>query len=260
MTLRCTPTLDKRSPIPLYHQLAGWLEDNIVQGTFEIGSKLPPENRLSENFEVTRNTVRHAISELVQKGLVEKRRGIGTIVRRKSPLHPIRQLGRMTSFVDDFDFKDVQFEDRVLVKDLIKATPDLAGKLMLNPGDGIVMIERIRLADRTPFVLEKQFYSFAHFSRLLDIEIKGSMYRLLVDEFGVDLHHSIQTLRAVRPTRDIAQKLGISRVIPCIFLESIAYTSDDVPLEVLQSFYRGDRYLFKVESGQYRREMSTVVE
>ena len=258
--IKSTPPLDKHSPIPLYHQLAGWLEKQISQGIFEVGSKLPSENSLSEAFDVNRNTVRHAISELVQRGLVEKRRGIGTIVRRKSPLLPIRQLGNMTSFVDDFDFKDVQFEDRVLAKDLIEATPELIEKLMLNPGDDVVMIERIRLADKTPFVLEKQFYSFAHFSQLLDIEIKGSMYHLLVDEFDVDLHHSIQTLRAVRPTAEIAQKLGISRVIPCMFLESIAYTSEDVPLEVLQSSYRGDRYLFRVESGQYRREMSMMVE
>ena len=250
--------LDKNSPIPLYHQLAQVLQDKITRGVFKVGSKLPSEKSLAESFKLNRNTVRHAISTLVQMGLVERHRGIGTIVRRKLPLLPIHQLGQMTSFVDDFDIKDVTFEDTVLSKEIVSASSELAVKLHLDLHDDLVMIERLRFADKTPFVLEKQYYPYEEFSKMLQIEIKGSMYRLLIDEFGADLHHSIQTLRAVIPPQDVAQKLSIARRTACMFLESIAYTSEDLPLEVLLSYYRGDRYLFMVESSRYRRDMTTL--
>ena len=104
-------------------------------------------------------------------------------------------------------------------------------------------------------MLERSHYSFRDFGRLLEMDLRGSLYQLLVNEFGADLHHSTQTLRAVRPTKQVALKLGISQEVPCMFLESLAYTSQNQCLEVLQSYYRGDRYVFKVEAGQYRREL-----
>jgi GntR family transcriptional regulator len=249
--------IDKSNPIPLYLQLANWLEGQISSGSLRVGSQLPSENSLAAELELNRNTIRQAISLLVQKGLVEKQKGLGTFVRREVGLHPIHDLGTMTSFVDDFDVAHVEIENVVLSKGQARASAELAKKLMIQPGDAVVRLERLRLADRTPFVLEIGYYPFDGFRRLLEADLTGSMYQLLLDEFNADLHHSVQTLRAVRPTKDIALKLGISKSIPCVFLESLAYTSKDVCLEVLQSFFRGDRYLFRVEAGQYRREMNT---
>ncbi len=251
--------IDKTNPIPLYLQLANWMEKQIQENNFPVGSKIPSEAELSEKFDVNRNTLRHAIEILVRKGLLEKRKGIGTFVMGKHSLHPIHQLGRMTSFIDDFDLDKVEIEDRTLSKDVIEACSDLAAKLMIEPGERVIVIERIRIADKIPFVLEKQYYRYDDFSALLDIEIKGSMYRILTEELGADLHHSIQTIRAINPSREIAEKLKIKKTVPCILLESLAYTRENICIEVLQSYYRGDRYVFKVEAGQYRREMSSKV-
>jgi GntR family transcriptional regulator len=164
----------------------------------------------------------------------------------------------MTSFVDDFEIHDVELEDQLLSKEVVQASIPLGEKLHLGPELKIIKIERLRIADKTPFVLEQQYYDYAEFAPLLEMDIRGSMYELLVERFGADLHHSIQTLRAVMPTQEIAHRLKISASIPCMFLESIAYTAEDRPLEVLRSYYRGDRYLFQVESSQYRRELSPL--
>lgn len=250
--------VDKSNPIPLYLQLADWIEGQISGGLLGLGSRLPSENRLASDIGLNRNTVRQAIALLVQKGLVEKQKGVGTFIRRQQTLHPIHQLGRMTSFVDDFDVSNIEIKNVILSKERVKASAEVATKLGLRPGEAVVKVERLRIADRTPFVLEKSYYPFALFGRLVEIEIRGSMYQLLLDEFSADLHHSVQTLRGVRPTRDIAAKLGVSQSVPCIFLESLAFTENDECIEVLQSFYRGDRYLFRVESGQYRREMDSA--
>ena len=249
--------LDKASPIPVYLQLAEILEKRIKDSSYRVGSKIPPESRLSADFKVNRNTIRHAIELLVEKGLLEKQKGVGTFVKRKTTLHPIHRLGKMTSFLDDFEMNHVNIEDKITSKDIRKASPELAEKLMIKPGEKIIRLERIRIADGTPFLLELQFYTYKDFKGLMETEIKGSMYELLTEKFHADLHHSIQKIRAVKPTKEIAHKLEISRAVPCIMLESLAYTKENICIEILNSYYRGDRYVFTVEAGEYRREMSS---
>ncbi len=248
-------TFDRSSPLPIYLQLANWAEAKIVEGQFAVGAKLPSESQMARQFRLNRNTVRQAIALLVQSGLVEKRKGIGNFVVRGTALLPTHQLGRMTSFVDDFQRHAVEIEDVILSKEKVKAPAEVAARMTLGPGDWVVRIERLRIAEKVPLVLERSHYSFRDFGRLLEMDLRGSLYQLLVSEFGADLHHSTQTLRAVRPAKQVALKLGISQEVPCMFLESLAYTSQNQCLEVLQSYYRGDRYVFKVEAGQYRREL-----
>jgi GntR family transcriptional regulator len=245
--------LDKHSPIPLYHQLANWLEARIADGTYQVGESIPSETQISEDFHLNRNTVRHALASLSQKGLIERRRGEGTFVKRRALLIPVHRLDRITSFVDDFEINGIELDDRELSKEVVDASEEIARKLQLDPGARVIRVERLRIADQTPLVLERQYYSYENFQGLLEEKIQGSMYQILLQQFNADLHHSIQTLRAVMPSDEIVQRLNIGKIIPCMFLESITYDSRDKPVELLYSFYRGDRYLFQVESSQYRR-------
>ncbi|OGO19844.1 MAG: hypothetical protein A2Z14_17785 [Chloroflexi bacterium RBG_16_48_8] len=233
--------------------MANWIEARIADGTFQVGEKIPSETRLADDFRLNRNTVRHALASLSQKGLLERRRGMGTFVKRKALLTPVHRLGRITSFVDDFDISGVELDDRELSKEVVKASEEIAKKLQLELNARVICIERLRIADQTPFVLERQYYAYEAFKELLQEKIQGSMYMILVQHFDVDLHHSVQTLRAIMPSEEIAHRLNIGKTIPCMFLESITYGSQNNPVELLHSFYRGDRYLFQVESTQYRR-------
>jgi len=246
--------LDKTSPLPLYVQVADWLESMIKEERYQINTKLPSEGDLAQKFQLNRNTIRQAISLLVQKGFVEKQKGVGTFVKRKIPLLPIHKFGRIASFVDDFSLDNIELEDKVVLKKKIKAGDELAEKLDIKPEDYVLQIDRVRIADKTPLIFERQFYSFRDFGELLEMEIKGSMYQILTKHFGVDLNHSIQTLRSVNPVKEITRVLKIKPNTPCLFLESLAYNPQNICIEVLQSFYRGDRYLFKVETGQYKIE------
>lgn len=246
--------LDKASPIPLYLQLAGRLEALIAEGAYPVGAKLPGEGELARTYDLNRNTVRHALSLLVRSGLVRTERGVGSFVRRSRLQAPIHRLDRITSFVDDFSLGQVRVEDTLLDRGKVRATHDLADKLGLPHGAELVHLDRLRLADGVPYVLERQYYDFARFGRLLEIDIQGSLYQLLTREFDVVLHRSVQTLRAVRPPRPVAARLQISGDVPCMFLESLTSDPDGRCLEVLQAYYRGDRYLFRVESGQYAED------
>ena len=214
-----SPTLDKASPIPLYLQLASRLETRIADGAYPVASKLPGEEELARQYGLNRNTVCHALSLLVHNGLVRTERGVGTFVRRSRLLAPIHRLDRITSFVDDFRLGEVHPADALLAREKVRATQDLADKLGVPRGADLVRLDRLRLADGVPYVLERQYYDHAVFGRMLQIDIQGSLYQLLTREFGVELHRSVQTLRAVRPLREVAHKLQISTDVPCMFLE-----------------------------------------
>ena len=95
--------VDRDNPVPMYLQVANWIESMLQASEYEVGSKLPSEGELAEKFQLNRNTIRHAISVMVQQGLLEKQKGVGTFVRRKKPLAPVRQPGKLTSFIDDFE-------------------------------------------------------------------------------------------------------------------------------------------------------------
>jgi GntR family transcriptional regulator len=251
------PLVDRANPLPLYVQLANWIRSGIDGGAFAIGDRLPPEQALAAQSQLNRNTVRHALAQLELDGLVEKVKGVGTYVRRRQPLAPVHQLDRLTSFIDDFAFHNVVIEDQILSKQAQPADPRLSRLLGLAADEPVVAIERLRIADQTPFVLEQQYYSYRRFGRLLEMPVHGSLYRLLTGSFGADLHHSVQNLRAMRPPAEVAAKLEISPDVPCIYLESHAFTSEDICIEVLHAYYRGDRYTFRVESDQYRREIDS---
>ncbi len=246
--------VDRDNPVPMYLQVANWIESMLQSSEYEVGSKLPSEGELAEQFQLNRNTIRHAISVMVQQGLLEKQKGVGTFVRRKKPLAPVRQLGKMTSFIDDFelDSRDgVVAEDVIISQEKITPPAEISAILNIQSGEYAVKVERVRIADKTPFLYEIQYYSYDRFGKLLDMEITGSMYKILVGEFGADLDHSIRTLQAVRPSKEIAARLKISRDIPCMFYKSRAFDSKGECVEVLHSYYRGDRYLFQVETGSY---------
>ena len=248
--------VDRDNPVPMYLQVSNWIESMLQSSEYDVGSKLPSEGELAVKFQLNRNTIRHAISVMVQQGLLEKQKGVGTFVRRKKPLAPVRQLGKMTSFIDDFELgarDGLETESKIISQEKIAPPAEISAALDIPGGEFVIKIERVRIADKTPFLYEIQYYSYTKFSQLLDMEIKGSMYQVLVDKFGADLDHSIRTLQAIRPSKEIASRLMISRDIPCIFYKSRAFNTKGECLEVLHSYYRGDRYLFQVETGSYVR-------
>ena len=248
--------VDRENPVPMYIQVVNWITSMLQSSGYDVGSKLPSEGDLAKKFQLNRNTIRHAISVMVQQGLLEKQKGVGTFVRRKKPLAPVRQLSKMTSFIDDFELdsrNSLETESKIISQEKILPSEEIASALGITTGDFVVKIERVRIADKTPFLYEIQYYSFEKFGLLLDMEITGSMYKILIEKFGVDLDSSVRTLQAVRPSKYIASKLMIARDIPCIFYKSRAFNSKGECLEVLYSYYRGDRYVFQVETGSYIR-------
>lgn len=244
--------------VPKYIQISNWLMEMIQKGRYAVSDKLPSESKLSELFRVNRNTVRQAISDLVVKGLVQKKNGVGSFVISRA-FQPVKYtLQHISSFTDDMIRMGIVPQTRLIKKSVIEAPPDVAEKLMLGKEKLVILTERLRLGNRIPLVIERSYLPHKEYKAILKMRLSGSLYHLLTKKFRVVLHRSIQTFRAVALSAKDAKLLGLPPRSPVIFLESVIYDSKNIPVEVLHAFHRGDNYVFEVESGKYRFDLRAL--
>jgi GntR family transcriptional regulator len=227
----------------------------IQKGRYAMNDKLPSESKLAELFRVNRNTVRQAISDLVTKGVVLKKNGVGSFVIGRAAQPVKYTLQHISSFTDDMIHMGISPKTRLLSKSMIEAPGDVAEKLMLGKEKWVILMERLRLGNGIPLVIERSYLPYKEYKAILKMRLTGSLYHLLTKKFHVELHRSIQTFRATLLSNEDAGLLGVSPRSPGIFLESLIYDSKNIPVEVLHAFHRGDKYLFEVESGKYRYDL-----
>ena len=248
-------TFHLEAGVPKYLQISNWLMEMIQKGRYGVHDKLPSEAKLSELFRVNRNTVRQAISDLVVKGIVQKKNGVGSFVIARS-FQPVKYtLQHISSFTDDMIRMGIVPQTKLINKSVIEAPPDVADKMMLGKERMVILTERLRLGNRIPLVIERSYLPYKEYKDILKMRLTGSLYHLLTIKFHVKLHRSHQTLRAITLAGKDAKLLGIAPRSPGIFLESVIYDSKNIPVEVLHAFHRGDKYLFEVESGKYRYDV-----
>jgi GntR family transcriptional regulator len=241
--------------VPKYLQISQWLTEMIQKGRYAMNDKLPSESKLAELFRVNRNTVRQAISDLVTKGVVLKKNGVGSFVIGRAAQPVKYTLQHISSFTDDMIHMGISPKTRLLSKSMIEAPGDVAEKLMLGKEKWVILMERLRLGNGIPLVIERSYLPYKEYKAILKMRLTGSLYHLLTKKFHVELHRSIQTFRATLLSNEDAGLLGVSPRSPGIFLESLIYDSKNIPVEVLHAFHRGDKYLFEVESGKYRYDL-----
>ena len=241
----------ERGARPKYLQLSDWLRGMIEKGRYAIGERLPSEIELSQMFSLNRNTVRQAISQLVNEGLVIKKNGVGTFVTSRVDNKVQYSLKNITSLTYEFSKLGIRPETLTVSKKVINTTDDLAEKLMLGSDKRAIQIKRVRYGNGMPLVLERSYLSYREYRKILNMDIPDSLYQTLIGEFGVALERSIQTLRAIQlPDKD-AQLLEVEAGFPATLQESIIYDKNNITVELLHSYYRGDKFVFKVESGRF---------
>jgi GntR family transcriptional regulator len=244
--------INETSRIPKYVQIQEWIEEMIIKERFRIGDRLPSEAKLAALCGVNRNTIRQAISELVNRRLLTTRNGVGTFISSKIPEQAKYSLNHISSSSEDIRSAGYTPKTRLISKGIITADADLSNKLMLGTNRRVIQIVRLRLGDSIPLIVERSHLPSEEFKKILDMDLTGSLYRLLVDHFGSELDRSVQSFRAVLLKAKEARLLKVSPGSPGMFLESIIYNRRGVAIELLRSYYRGDKYLFQVHSGNYQ--------
>ncbi|MCX7623600.1 MAG: GntR family transcriptional regulator [Thermomicrobium sp.] len=228
---------DPSNGVPKYRQLQHVLEEMIA--ALRPGEAIPPERELEQRFGVSRVTVRQALHQLVLAGRLERGQGKGTFVARPK----LEQGLALTSFSEEMLQRGMRPGSRMLGVRTVAATTDLAGFLDCQVGQPLIELRRLRLADGEPMALETVYLSAERFPSLLEADLTDrSLYAWLSERYGVELAHARQTIEATVLGPDEARLLEVPVGTPAFRLERVSYDRRDVPIELVRSLYRGDRY------------------
>lgn len=235
--------LDASSATPLYVQLLAEIEGKIRSGEIQAGERLLTEGEMAKAYGVSIITVRKAVSELVEKGLVEKKQGKGTFVRRQKFAKDIKNL---QSFSEMCRHMNMVPGGRMLENKLIPADEKVREQLGLEKDAQVLYISRVRTANGEPVAIEKNYfplkYSFLLEKRFDD----NSLFECLRDEAKVKVAVSEKRIELCRATVSEAKLLKISRGAPLLFIKSVAYTQEREPLYAGVQVFNGETCSFYV--------------
>lgn len=238
--------VSKRSPIPLYYQLAEQLRERITSGELAAGDQLPADRELAEQAGISRMTARQAISFLVSEGVLVVKPGVGTFVAEpKMTYDALHLLG----FTEETMRHGGAVASRVLEQAIVDASPAVAAALELRAGDAAVRIVRLRSAGHTPVLLETSLLP-AEVCPGLEREDLGSqsLYFLLEQRFGLRLQRARQTIEATVANEHESDLFGVAIGTPMLLLEGVTYADGDRPIEHFKAVYRADKIRLELES------------
>jgi GntR family transcriptional regulator len=217
------PSLDRGSPVPLYYQLAQAMQHAIEAGDLAPRVPLGNEVDLAHELGISRPTVRRALGYLVARGLLVRRRGIGTVVVPTS----IRRSIGLTSLYD------------------VAAPPDVAATLGLEPGARVIHVRRLRMVDGEPLAIMENHLP-AGLVRLDRAELEATgLYRLL-RAAGVEARIASQTIGARQATVDEAVLLDIEPGAPVLQLRRVSYDESGRATEYAWHAYAAERHSFEM--------------
>jgi GntR family transcriptional regulator len=222
--------------VPKHSQLRAILLDLVAAA--EVDSPAPSERGLMATYGVARMTARKAVDQLVAEGRLYRVQGKGTFVARPK----IEMSLRLTSFTEDMRSRGLRPGSRELDRRVVPANRTLAAELGVGPGDDVVVLERLRLADGRPMAVERCHLPSAVAPGLAEADLTDrSLYGYLEAEHGVVLDAGEQVVEAALVSPADAQILAIPEGSAALLLTRRS-SCRGVPVEYVVSTYRADRY------------------
>src|SRR6202011_3039245 len=230
------------SPIPLYESVESALAAGIADGTMPPETQLPPEEGLIERFKVSRTTVRKAIQNLIERGLVEVRRGRGTFVTQPKIM---QELTELTGFVEDMQALGRTPTARLLEKRIVAADETVAHQLALAPGTLVVRLRRVRLADGVAMSFDETYLPREIGEKIAAEDLEAEpVFALLEDKYGTPLVEAEYKLAAAAADPVAAHALQVTAGSPIFLIERTSYTTGNRPVDYERLHYRGDLVRF----------------
>jgi GntR family transcriptional regulator len=227
--------------LTLYSKAKRDIERLINNGHYKPGDYLPSETELQEYYNVSRTTIRKAISLLVDEGLVTIDRGRGTRINSSLIHHKVSTL---MSFTELMRQQGLAPKVKDVVAKKVDAEPEVAAKLQLEVGAPVLEVHRLRLADDEPISVNVSYLPFKWVNHIDPqwFEEEQSLYAVLENHFGIEIHTTEDVVRAINGNKSMAKKLNVSPQTPLLSIRRVAYNKNNIPMEYSKIFLRGDRY------------------
>ncbi|MCG2585163.1 GntR family transcriptional regulator [Massilia sp. TS11] len=225
---------------PLYMQVARKLIQDVRDGRYQVDQALPSERSLSEQLEISRVTARKAIDQLVEQGLVVRRRGSGNYVAPRIE----QPLSNLSSFSEQLAQRGYKPSSQWLRRAIVSAAPDEQLALGLSPQARVARLERLRLADEVVMAFE---VSVIPATVLPAPEQVGSSLYEYLNQSGHMPVRALQHIRAMNAGAQLAAQLGVPEGQAVLFITRVGYLESGQAVELTHSYCRSDHYDFVAE-------------
>jgi GntR family transcriptional regulator len=224
---------------PLYVRIQEYIAELILSGKLTPETKIQSEREFSDDLGVSRMTVRKALTELVNEGLLERRHGSGTYVAKPKVTYESHE---MVNYIQAMQTRNIATATQLLEFDEIVASRRLAETLQIEIGDPIFRIILLRFANRVPVILERIFFPCVRFPDLQEWDLeKSSFIDLLTGVYKNKLGPISQTVEAVSATDAVARQLRVDEGSPLLMLVKIIHSRENgEPIVFAQDYLRSD--------------------
>ncbi len=224
---------------PLYTRIQEYIAELILSGKLKPESKIQSEREFSEDLGVSRMTVRKALTELVNEGLLERKHGSGTYVAKPKITY---ELVELVNYVQAMELRNIATSTQLLEFNEMVASRRLAEILEIEIGAPIYHLVLLRFANRVPVILERGYFPCDYCPKLEDWNLeKTSTIDLLTSVYGIRLGRISQSVEAVAATDQVAQQLRVDEGIPLLMLSRLIISRDtEKPVVFSQDFLRSD--------------------
>ncbi|HEY9294149.1 MAG TPA: GntR family transcriptional regulator [Microlunatus sp.] len=232
-------------------ELVQTLRDRILGGEFADGSRLD-ETSLIRELGVSRNTVREALAQLRQEGLIERKRGAGTTVRGAKYGHGLDRLAGLAETLDGYG----TVRNRVLAADRLETVPsEVAEQLGLDPEAGCIRLERLRCVNDEPLSLDLSYLPADIGEPLLTADLVGTdVFRLIEQLHQVRLGRAEVTVHAANADDEVASVLELRPGDAIFMIERLTRLADGRPVDVETLRVRADRFALQATIHRDQRE------
>jgi len=238
--------LDKSSALPLYSQLKQQIVADIDSGRLKTGELMPSESDFIAALGISRPTVRQALGDLVAEGYVQKQRGRGSFVS-----HPSIQgqfLAKLQTFDEEMRQQRLTPSTKVVTLQEIDGIPTVNDRLGLPHSQPLLLLGRLRFADKTPVVYVETRLPQAPFAGLLEADLEHrSLYDALEQDYGTRVSRVARTIEASAARVREADLLQVKPGSPICLVHTTGYTTDNRAIEYSVASYRGDMMSFSIE-------------
>ncbi len=245
--------VDTSNPIPKYLQIENWLKQQIDLEAYKEGDRLPSEIELAQMCDVSRATLRQAVSSLVDSGVLIRKKGLGTYVRSGQAIFELKHdAHKIVSFKDCIDGQKIKEKTFVLNKTIIPVDAEISKILVLGAQKKVVRIQRLRTGNGTAYVHEESYLPYRLFKDIVNYDLSRSLYKIITMDFGIQLKRSVQEIKAVILDDKMAKFFNIPKKSPGFLMKNITFDQFNAPVELMISHCRGDLYTLELELNEYQ--------
>jgi len=229
---------------PLYERIKGALREGILSGQYAAASLLPSEAALGEQFSASRITVRQALTDLQNEGLIFRRHGKGTFVSQPKAFQNVTAL---QGFAEAMSAQGHAIHNRVVRLETVSAPADVAQALQLAPGAPVTELHRVRLLDRAPVSLEVTWLPEALGSIVARADLATrDVFLVLEQDAGVALGHATLAIDAALADHATAAALDMGAGAALLRVERLTHDAHGKPIDFERLYFRGDTFQYRL--------------